>query len=622
MDIFVRNVPDQSTEKQLHKFLLPHLRALGTDVFNCNKFRNKRLALVTVLDPVLAHRFLAQYGDNAVQSSTSLKPKLTFMGQPLYFSTSNKRPDPILLQSLQKQAKDKEKNTHRGSHQALPFVRPERAYNYLSLSCGIWDHKDTKLTFTSYFHDARRGRVMFGKQALALVVEPEYGLHSCYRVDFPYNSVQSITLGDFQDPSLTFTLSEAPRMFEITEVEQQLQALLNRLQIGSRTRTPPKRTRISSLTATHVTVVSSCFVYRILLSEPSSLRHIDNLLRRGQKMPPSISCPTYVMKAEASFHVEMRTLLVALSGSSHSLSFGVKFQMQRLAQNGYLAPDRVLMLLPHVARMFKRSGSTVCMEAIRKLSRQIPFAGPDTDPQSFDLASLTNLLQDNEATATNNGCPTFDLAHQHSHIALIHKATVTPTGVFLEGPEPETKNRVLRKYPAHIDFFLRVSFLEEDGDQLRFDKHVTLEQIYHQRFKGVLSDAIEVAGRRFEFLGFSHSSLREQTCWFMAPFVYESAPLDARGVIGRLGDFSSFRSPAKCAARIGQAFTETNGTVSLTPGAVKIMEDVERHGRVFSDGVGTFSYEILKKVWRDYTFGRKRPTLLQIRWAGTWIKHS
>ena len=622
MDIFIRNVPDQSTEKQLRKFLLPHLRALGTDVFNCNKFRNKRLALVTMLDPILAHRFLAQYGDNAVQSSTALKPKLTFLGQPLYFSASNKRPDPILLQSLQKQAKDKEKNTHRGRQQALQYERLEREYSYLSFSCGIWDHKDSRLAFKSHFHDARRGRIMFGKQALALVVEPDYGLYSRYRVDFPYNSVQSITLGDFQDPSLTFTLSEAPRIFEITETEQALQALLNSLQIGSRTRTPPKRMRISSLTATHDTVVGSCFVYRVLLSEPSSLRRIDSLLRQGQKMPPSISCPTSVMEAEVTFQVEMRRLLVALSGPPHPLSFGVKFQMQRLAQNGYLTPDRVLMLLPHVTRMFQRSGGTVCMEAIRKMSRQIPFAGPDTDPNSFDLDSLTNLLRDNEAAATTSGCPTFDLAHQHSHIALIHKATVTPTGVFLEGPEPETKNRVLRKYPAHVDFFLRVSFLEEDGDPLRFDKHVTLEQIYHQRFKGALSDAIEVAGSRFEFLGFSHSSLREQTCWFMAPFVHESAPLNAREVIGRLGDFSSFRSPAKCAARIGQAFSETNGTVSLTPGAVEIMEDVKRNGRVFSDGVGTFSYEILKKVWRDYTFGRRRPTLLQIRWAGTWIKHS
>ena len=618
MDIFVRNVPGQTTDKQLHRFLLPHLKALGTDVFNCNKFKNKSLALVTVLEPVLAHRFLALYGDSTVRSSTQITSKLTYLGQTLYFSAGNKQPDPMLLHSLRKEVKDKAKNIQKGRPHALPAARVERKYTYLSLSCGVWYHRGSKLSFISHFHDARRGLVMFGKQALALVVESDNGVHSCYRVDFPYNSVRSITLGNSQEPSLTFTLSEAPRIFEITESDQALQGLLNRLRIGSRIPTVPKRRRISSLGATHDTVVSSCFVYRILLSEPSSLHHIDSLLKQGQKLPTSISCPTSVVTAGMSFQHEMRALLLALSHSSQALSFGVKFQMQRLAQNGFLAPARVLKLLPEVTRVFTRSGSMVCTEAVRKLLRQIPFSGPDAEPNSFDLDILLGLLRGNEETAMANGCPMFDLTQLHSHIALIHKATITPTGTFLEGPEPETKNRVLRKYADHSDFFLRVSFLDEDGEPLRFDRHVSLHDIYHHRFKGVLSAFIEVAGRKFEFLGFSHSSLREQTCWFMAPFVHESAPLDARGVIAGLGDFSNIHSPAKCAARIGQAFSETNGTVKLVPGAVQVVQDIERNGRVFSDGCGTFSYEILKKVWRDYAFGRaKRPTLLQIRWAGT-----
>jgi hypothetical protein len=618
MDIFVRNVPNQCTDKQLHKFLSPYLKPLGTDVFHCNKFKNKTLALVTLLDAVQVHRFLALYGDNVLQNPTPLKQNLTFLGKTLYFAAGNKQPDPILLHSLRKEAKDKAKNIlKRRLPASPPAARLERKYPYLSLSCGVWDYKDSNLSFVSHFHDARRGLVMFGKQALALVVQPDIGISSCYRVDFPYYSVQSITSGNFQDPSLTFTLSEAPRIYEITDTEQTLEALLSSLRIRSQTRTPPKRLRISSLGTTHDTVVSSCFVYRVRLAEPSSLRHIDNLLKQGQKMPPSISCPTVMMAAGTAFGHEMEALLLALSQRFQSLSFGVKFQMQRLAQNGYLTPARVLKLLPEVSQIFTRSGGMVCTEAVRKLFRQIPFSGPDAEPSSFALDTLLDLLRGNEGKATANGCPMFDLTQQHTHIALIHKATVTPTGIFLGGPEPETKNRVLRKYDLYTDFFLRVSFLDEDGEPLRFDKYVSLDEIYHQRFKGVLSASIEVAGRKFEFLGFSHSSLREQTCWFMAPFIHESAPLNARGVIARLGDFSSIRSPAKCAARIGQAFSETNGTVKLTPGAVQVIQDIERNGRVFSDGVGTFSYEILRKVWRDYAFGRARPTLLQIRWAGT-----
>jgi hypothetical protein len=569
MDIFVRNVPNQSTEKQLQRFLSPYLKDLGTTVFHCSKFKNKKLALVTVLDPTLADRFLALYGDNAVRSSITPKAKLTFLGQTLLFSVSNKPSDPTLLQCLRKEAKDGVMNAQKGRLAASPAVRHEREYPYLSLSCGVWDYKGPDSSFVAHFHDARRGRIMFGKQVMALVVQPNIEIGSCYRVDFSYYSVQSITLGNSQDASLTVTVSEAPRIYEITQTEQTVDALLSSLSIRSHTRTPPKRQRISSLGPTHDTVVSSCFVYRVLLSEPSSLRHIESLLKQGRKLPPSISCPASVVAARTAFHYEMQDLLRALSDTYQSLSYGVQFQVQRLAQNGFLVPAHVLKLLPEVARVFTRSGSMICTEAVRKLSRQIPFAGPDADPESFDLRNLVRLLRENETVAKAYGCPMFDLTQQHSHIVLIHKAMVTPTGIFLEGPEPETKNRVIRKYAARTDFFLRVSFLDEDGERLQFDKHVSLDKIYHRRFKDVLSSFIEVAGRKFEFLGFSHSSLREQTCWFMAPFVHELERLDARGVVARLGDFSRIRSPARCAARIGQAFSETNGTVGLSPGAVQ-----------------------------------------------------
>src|ERR1700733_2427107 len=109
MDIFVRNVPNQSTDNQLHKFLSPHLKALDTEVFHCNKFKGKGLALVTLLDPAQANRFLALYGDNAVRGSITLKPRLAFLGRTLHFSASNKPPDHTMLQCLRKEAKDKVK---------------------------------------------------------------------------------------------------------------------------------------------------------------------------------------------------------------------------------------------------------------------------------------------------------------------------------------------------------------------------------------------------------------------------------------------------------------------------------------------------------------------------------
>ncbi len=103
----------------------------------------------------------------------------------------------------------------------------------------------------------------------------------------------------------------------------------------------------------------------------------------------------------------------------------------------------------------------------------------------------------------------------------------------------------------------------------------------------------------------------------MAPFVLQGVLTHARAVVKDLGDFSSIRSPAKCAARIGQAFSQTFSSVSLPKDAFKEIPDVDRNGRVFSDGVGTCSISVLSKIWGAYAESRTlKPTLLQIRFAG------
>ena len=121
-----------------------------------------------------------------------------------------------------------------------------------------------------------------------------------------------------------------------------------------------------------------------------------------------------------------------------------------------------------------------------------------------------------------------------------------------------------------------------------------------------------------QFLGFSHSSLRSRSCWFMAPFTVNGSLLYAKGVIKGLGDFGHFRSPAKCAARIGQAFSQTFSSILVPSSVTYTLDDVERNGYTFSDGVGTCSESIMKKIWDGYSVGRSlKPTIFQIRFKGT-----
>lgn len=142
-------------------------------------------------------------------------------------------------------------------------------------------------------------------------------------------------------------------------------------------------------------------------------------------------------------------------------------------------------------------------------------------------------------------------------------------------------------------------------------------QLHRQYYREVLLTPINIAGRHFKFLGFSHSSLRSQTCWFMAPFTVNHEKLTARTVIQRLGNFTRIRSPAKCAARIGQAFSDSHSATPIDSSYVKQLPEVENNEFTFSDGVGTFSPQMWSLI-RDHSKISQypHPTLYQIRFLG------
>ncbi len=132
---------------------------------------------------------------------------------------------------------------------------------------------------------------------------------------------------------------------------------------------------------------------------------------------------------------------------------------------------------------------------------------------------------------------------------------------------------------------MMVFFADEDGLSLFHDPRAAQDKIY-ERFKNVLRTGISIAGETFEFLGFSHASLRNHQAWFMAPFVENGRMLCAKDIIQDLGDFSHIHCSAKCAARIGQAFSDTIFSVPIpdTAYVTETKADVERNGRCFSDG--------------------------------------
>ena len=164
-----------------------------------------------------------------------------------------------------------------------------------------------------------------------------------------------------------------------------------------------------------------------------------------------------------------------------------------------------------------------------------------------------------------------------------------------------------------------MTFEDENGEPLRYEPNCDLSEIHNTRFKHVLDNSIDILGQKFMFLGFSHSSLRDQSCWFCAPFIREGSLVYGRVLINELGDFTAIRSPAKCAARIGQAFTDLNDNVPLARATIRKIADVERSGRCFSDGCSTASEAVFQKLWKGFKPGASKPKLFQIRFGGEML---
>lgn len=188
----------------------------------------------------------------------------------------------------------------------------------------------------------------------------------------------------------------------------------------------------------------------------------------------------------------------------------------------------------------------------------------------------------------------------------------------VHGPEPEAKNRILRKFETHVDRFIRFQFSDEDGQDIRFNGKFSSDAIY-ERFLFILNKGVQIGGRKYDFLGFSHSSLRSQSAWFMSPFYHTQRLQTYFNVINDLGEFQEIYSPARCAARIGQAFSETPFAISLKDHRISyyVIDDIRSQDgqRIFTDGVCWASQKVIDAILASLP-QRKYATCFQIRWGG------
>ncbi len=82
---------------------------------------------------------------------------------------------------------------------------------------------------------------------------------------------------------------------------------------------------------------------------------------------------------------------------------------------------------------------------------------------------------------------------------------------------------------------------------------------------------------------------------FVKPFKENDVTVDAATIIKSLGMFDGelMRCPARYAARLSQAFTATDATVTEIEEIIRI-PDIENDKYCFTDGVGTLSLEMAR----------------------------
>ncbi|XP_038721190.1 RNA-dependent RNA polymerase 1-like [Tripterygium wilfordii] len=206
----------------------------------------------------------------------------------------------------------------------------------------------------------------------------------------------------------------------------------------------------------------------------------------------------------------------------------------------------------------------------------------------------------------------------------VRRVQITPCKVYFCGPEVNVSNRVLRNYPEDIENFLRVSFVDEE-----------LEKIYstdlsprtssgdedrrtgiYRRILSTLQNGLVIGDKKFEFLAFSSSQLRENSAWMFA----SRDGLNAADIRSWMGDFHQIRNVAKYAARLGQSFSSSTETLSVGQHEIEKIPDVEvqRCGitYIFSDGIGKMSAEFARRVAIKCGHKAFVPSALQIRYGG------
>jgi RNA-dependent RNA polymerase len=185
----------------------------------------------------------------------------------------------------------------------------------------------------------------------------------------------------------------------------------------------------------------------------------------------------------------------------------VAFQMESLLRNMAIDFKEANALYPVVLQTIEDRGEEFVATALRHFGKHANLLFYSEDEVAIDVVELFRQST-HESDHQHTLIPTDGSLYSAFHV------DVTPTTMRLGGPFTEQSNRVIRTYDAkHQVCFLRVSFVDEAHLQYRFDHEIDGREFITNRIGPLLYNGLKIAGRRFDFLAYSQSALREHAVW-------------------------------------------------------------------------------------------------------------
>ncbi|KAF8844823.1 RdRP-domain-containing protein [Paxillus ammoniavirescens] len=375
--------------------------------------------------------------------------------------------------------------------------------------------------------------------------------------------------------------------------------------------------RVGSLNPGHRIVAPYAHHLRIVLYDDSDgykgdvLKRFENFCRTALLRPPIHGVAIDASRQEFFTSKALNDIGMWLRKPALASNWRIAFQIEALLHNGAANTVELKELRPRVEELIRRH-----QDVAGDVMRYFAEAAARRPPGQSIEKCFEMILQ----KKLNRPRPTPPRGR-----FFCHHVTFTPTRLLLEGPTITQSNRVIREYEGYEDRFIRVDFRDEDRLQYRWDRDVEGASYLQERVGTLLKEGFDLAGRHFEFLGYSSSALREHAVWYVSAFEHpKKGMVTAQSIRDSLGDFSGvIYSPSKYGARMAQPFSATDPSVRISRDQWSVIPDIEENGINFTDGVGTISLELAELIWKalcednpTLAIDSVKPTAYQIRFLG------